>query len=266
MPIDSNAMIEYRDLSAARGQQTCPLPLDDRPGYRGRFWAAISLRRAGDMKLAGGEMSPQRAHLLESLGIDGGQLFSCRQVHSRRVMAVTRRDPACYAGEAADGLLSDLEEIVLAVTVADCLPLFISDRRSGAFAVLHSGWKGTGIVREALDRLRQDYGSRNSDLRAVIGPGIGSCCYRVDADRFTRFRAEFGAGSVRRSGPDHYLDLRAANLALLQAAGVEDVLVIRDCTACNPLLSSYRRDGPGHFTHMLAMIGKKAHTENRSNP
>jgi YfiH family protein len=259
-------MIEYRDLDATADHETCPLPLGDRPGGRHRFWAAVSLRRAGDMKRPGGEPSPRRSRLLDGLGIEEGRVFCCRQVHSRRVLAVTERDPAGYAAEEADGLISDLDGVVLAVTVADCLPLFLSDRRSGAFAVLHSGWKGTGIVREALDRLRRDYGSRLSDLRALIGPGIGGCCYEVDDERYARFREEFGAGAVRRQGSRHFLDLRAANLALLQTAGIEDVTVVRDCTACNPLLSSYRRDGPGRYAHMLAMIGKGAQPQKRRYP
>ena len=253
-------MIEYQDLTATAQQQTCPLPLDDRSAGRTRFWAAISLRRAGDMKCVGNAPSPGRRRLLQSLGIEERRLFSCRQVHSRRVLTVTRDDSGFYAREEADGLVSDLDGVVLAVTVADCLPLFLTDSRTGAFAILHSGWKGTGILCEALTCLQRDYGSRSGDLHAVIGPGIGSCCYEVDLGRFVRFRDEFGEGAVRRQGPNHYLDLRAANLELLQTAGVENVLVIRDCTACNPLLSSYRRDGAGRFTHMLAMIGKTATT------
>lgn len=249
-------MIAFRDLAATADHETCPLPLGDLSCGRPRFHAAVSLKRAGDMKRGSDGKSPRRERLLENLGIDEGRLFSCRQVHSRRVLAVRRLDPGLYAREEADGLMSDLEGVVLAVTVADCLPIFLIDRKRGAFALLHSGWKGTGIVREALAGLQRDYGSRRGDLCALIGPGIGSCCYEVDAGRFARFRAEFGEEAVCFRGSKHYLDLRAANLALLRSAGIEDVLVIRDCTACNPLLSSYRRDGPGGYTHMLAMIEK----------
>ena len=37
------------------------------------------------------------------------------------------------------------------VTVADCMPLYLYDSVSGVFGVVHSGWKGTGIIGEALN-------------------------------------------------------------------------------------------------------------------
>jgi YfiH family protein len=249
-------MTEYRDLAATENQETCALPIDEGPGGGARFQAALTLRRAGDLKHVDSKPLPRHLRLLAGLGIAQDRLFTCRQVHSRRVLTVRRRDPSHYAREEADGLICDLEDVVLAVTVADCLPIFLTDRRRGAFAIVHSGWKGTGIVREALSGLRREYGSQSKDLRAMIGPGIGSCCYEVDAGRFTRFRAEFGDLAVSRRNSKYYLDLRTANLALLEEAGVEDVLVIRDCTVCNPLLSSYRRDGIGHYCNMLAMIAR----------
>jgi YfiH family protein len=161
---------------------------------------------------------------------------------------------------------------VLAVTVADCLPVFLLDLRSGSFAALHSGWKGTGIVLTAL-ALMKERGTRPEETAALLGPCIRSCCYRVDDGRAAFFEAEFGPSSlrvraltrgggpfplgsvVRRDGGGSYLDLQAANARLLAAAGVRHIAWCEDCTFTDERLGSYRREGPGTYTRMAAMAG-----------
>jgi len=102
------------------------------------------------------------------------------------------------------------------------------------------------------------FGTRAADLAVTIGPGIGPCCYTVPADRYELFRAGFGPESVQRGADGGYrLDLRAANAALLEREGVGGVAVVSDCTACNPLLGSFRREGAA-FTRMLAFIGGRS--------
>jgi copper oxidase (laccase) domain-containing protein len=98
-------------------------------------------------------------------------------------------------------------------------------------------------------------GALPADLAVTLGPGIGSCCYAVDEERFARFLRVFGEGSVRRWQGRPFLDLQGANLEILRRAGVEDVAVVRSCTACTPALASFRRDGPS-FAHMLAFVGR----------
>ncbi|MBN1835966.1 MAG: polyphenol oxidase family protein, partial [Spirochaetales bacterium] len=158
-----------------------------------------------------------------------------------------------YRDREADGLVSVCPGAVVCVSVADCLPIFVADRNTGAFGLLHSGWKGTGILGQALEMLLER-GSRVSDLAVTLGPGIGSCCYAVEEERCRLFARAFGRHSVRRRHGQGYLDLQAANLEILRRAGVGEVAVVRACTACTPLLSSYRRDGSS-FAHMLAFIG-----------
>jgi copper oxidase (laccase) domain-containing protein len=120
---------------------------------------------------------------------------------------------------------------------------------------VHSGWKGTGIVVEAVRAMTIEFGSRAADIAVTIGPGIGPCCYTVPIERHEQFRADFGDRAVQRGLDGSFrLDLRAANAALLEREGVGQVSIVADCTSCNPQLGSFRREGPG-FTRMLAFIG-----------
>jgi YfiH family protein len=224
--------------------------------------AGISLANAGDMGLTRRGDPTQRVNpmcktaLLAALGIEPKQVRCVRQVHSRTVVRIDGSESPNGPFMEADGMVTDRTELLLTVTVADCLPIFLIDRRTGAFALVHSGWKGTGIVLEAVRMITSTFGTRAADLAVTIGPGIGPCCYTVPVERYEQFRTRFGPRAVQR-GPDgsHRLDLRAANEVLLEREGVEEVAIITDCTSCNPLLGSFRREGPAAFTRMLAFIG-----------
>jgi YfiH family protein len=231
-----------------------PIPIDD----TGVFHAGLSLAAAGDMGLNAPGSAGRRDAFLRSLGWRGSDAYAVRQVHSRKIAPVDAMSPAECAVLEADGMACAAVDKLLTVTVADCLPLFVADRRSGTYTLVHSGWKGTGIVRAAVNLMKTEYGSAGRDLRAVIGPGIGACCYRVSRERWEEFRGEFGPAAVcgARVGEDddYRLDLRRANVELLRGEGVSDIAVVVDCTACSPALGSFRRQGPQAFTRMLAFM------------
>jgi YfiH family protein len=133
------------------------------------------------------------------------------------------------------------------------MPFFLWDTASGARALLHSGWKGTGIVREALKLMRASCGSRPENIRALLGPGIRSCCYAVTEDRARSFAAEFGENTAVFRDGAWRLDLAAANTNILGEEGVTRVFTWPACTCCDTRFSSYRRQGKGGYTRMLAL-------------
>jgi hypothetical protein len=76
-------------------------------------------------------------------------------------------------------------------------------------------------------------------VAAMIGPGIGPCCYEVGEEVAAPFRRAFGMGLYR----DGKLDLWGAAERALRAAGVARVDRVDLCTACNPdRFFSHRRD------------------------
>ncbi|MDR0710494.1 MAG: polyphenol oxidase family protein [Spirochaetaceae bacterium] len=232
---------------------------------------AVSSRFAGDMGRVPGQDNPAREKFFRALGLDPALVFSVTQVHSRTVTAVDRQ--SAKAGPEADGLVSGDRALSLAVTVADCLPVFLydagggDDAGGGAFALVHSGWRGTGIVLEALRLMRERRHTRPEAVAAVLGPCIQGCCYRVDEARARAFEAEFGGSggafplgpvTIERAGlpggPGFFLNLQAANAWLLANAGVRNIAVCRDCTFTDERLGSFRRQGPASYTRMLAVL------------
>jgi YfiH family protein len=233
-------------FSPAAGQDWIEVPLP-----RADLRAGLSLKAAGDMRPG----EPRREALFRRLGIEPGRAHALRQMHSTRIARIGADGPErLAAGEGADGLIADRPRAVLTVTVGDCLPIFLVHKRGRAFALLHSGWRGTGIAAEAVRLMESEYGAPARELAAVLGPGIGPCCYAVEEARYEEFRRRFGARAARAEVGRFFLDLREANAALLAGCGVEEVTASEECTACTPWLSSFRRDGPA-FTRMMAFIG-----------
>jgi YfiH family protein len=175
-------------------------------------------------------------------------LVRLRQVHGATVVAV---EDAVAEG---DAIVSGDPARLLAVKVADCVPLLIADRRSGVVAAVHAGWRGTalGIAQAAVARLRERHGILPSDLVAAIGPAIRACCYEVGPE----LRDAFAAGGATTEqlarwftpggGDRLQLDVPGANVEQLAAAGIPRGQVHDSglCTSCHhALFYSYRREG-----------------------
>jgi purine-nucleoside/S-methyl-5'-thioadenosine phosphorylase / adenosine deaminase len=140
-------------------------------------------------------------------------------------------------GERGDGLWTDEPGLPVLALTADCLPIAVA-RANGdrpALAVLHAGWRGllSGIAASGTAALG---GGRAA---AIVGPGIGPCCYEVGEEVAAPFRAAFGPDVVCAGK----LDLWSAAERALRAAGCAQVERIDLCTACNPdRFFSHRRD------------------------
>ncbi len=213
----------------------------------------LTLREAGDMGPSGAETQPRRDELLRGIGVDPGEYVTVKQVHSREVAMASSADRPRTETE-ADGIMTDDRRLALGVTVADCMPIFLHDPKTGAFAALHSGWRGTGIVSDAVGLMHRRYAAAPQNIEALLGPSIRSCCYRVDEGRAALFTDLWGERAViwREDGP--YLDLLQANADLLESNGVTRISAAAECTACNGSLGSFRREGAEDFTRMMAVI------------
>jgi YfiH family protein len=174
-----------------------------------------------------------RRRLCAEVGAQPEALAMNYQHHSADVL----RARAGSRGERADGLWTEERGLPVLALAADCLPIALA-RANGvkpAVAVLHAGWRGlvAGIAAEGVKTLGGGL------VVALIGPGIGPCCYEVGEEVAAPFRRAFGMGLYR----DGKLDLWGAAERALRAAGVARVDRVDLCTACNPdRFFSHRRD------------------------
>jgi YfiH family protein len=158
----------------------------------------------------------------------------------------------------ADVLVSNAADAAIAVRAADCVPVLIADRATGAVAAVHAGWRGTcaGAVTAAIGALREAFGSSPADLVAAVGPSIGVCCYEVGPELVDAFAAAgyerylidrwFTSTPPPRGSRERNplrLDVAGANRDQLVLAGVpEDQVHLSGlCTAMHlDVLTSYR--------------------------
>jgi len=218
--------------------------------------AVITLNRAGDMGFLLKDKLHYRSNFYKLLKIQDSSVFTINQKHTKRVFVVEEDDkPTDFYTQEGDGFITSLCWPILGVTAADCLPLFLLDKIGSTYGIVHSGWQGTGIVVSALQLLKQRFKVAPENIIVIMGPAIGSCCYNVSLSRAQVFCHRFGNTAIEKRNGEYYLDLRQANINLLLSQGVDDIIVIDDCTCCNSLYGSYRREGERNFNKMLALIG-----------
>ena len=143
----------------------------------------------------------------------------------------------------ADGLITNISNITLSVVNADCVPIIYSDSSKGIIGITHGGWKGTlANISEIMVGKFKLMGSNARDIKAAIGPAIGSCCYEVSGDIASKFRSNFGNSIVN----SFKIDLTRANHISLLRAGLSPANIDHGffCTSCQKdEFWSYRRDG-----------------------
>src|SRR5215813_13119256 len=139
------------------------------------------------------------AQVASAIGVDAGDLARARQVHGASVVVVRRRKGGgSAAGTGAGGALSEADILLaqdpaaaIAIQTADCVPILIADKRTGAVAAAHAGWRGLAarVPIVAVDALAREFGSRPEDLVAAVGPAVSAARYEVDLPVMSRFEA-----------------------------------------------------------------------------
>ncbi len=152
----------------------------------------------------------------------------------------------------ADALVTQQRGVLLAVTVADCVPVFIVDAERGTLGLAHAGWRGTaaGVVERTLERM-EGVGSQVGSLLVHLGPSICGECYEVGPE----VTEALGLGPA----DDSFVDLRRAIGDRILAAGIDPgrLTVSVGCTRCeSERFFSYRGGDRGR--RMCAFLGWQA--------
>jgi hypothetical protein len=186
-----------------------------------------------------------RAHL----GGPAARLATAFQVHGNTVVRHRGDWQGFLRGPEADGHLSAERGTAMAVTVADCVPVFLA-HPSGAAAALHSGWRGTvARITEVAIRQLGTLGLLPADLRLHCGPAICGRCYEVSADVFAQLTG-------RDPGKPSTVDLRAIIADHARALGVRRISLSPLCTRCdNDRFFSHRAGDAGRQLGVIQAIG-----------
>jgi YfiH family protein len=193
-------------------------------------------------------------------GLTPDRMTWMRQVHGADVGRVpdpgrsgVRSRGVTGPAPARDACFTSVPGQALGVLSADCPAVLLADPEAGIIAAAHSGRPGTALgVVPALVRAMTGAGADPARTRAVIGPAICGRCYEVPEQMRDAVGAAVpGSACLTRAGTPG-LDLRAGIAGQLAAAGVRRVQSDDRCTAEDPDLYSYRRDGrTGRFAGLI---------------
>lgn len=203
----------------------------------------------------------------EAVGFDPKRTVFTKQIHSDIIERVGVSD--CGRGlivpveNGCDGLVTNEPEVVLTVFSADCTPILLYDPVAKAVGAVHAGWRGTAaaIAAKAVERMAAEFGSKPENIRAAIGPCISQCCFETDRDVPEAMLNAFGDAAkeaISETGSKYYVNLKALNALALTRAGVRQIDIATECTACEPnRFWSHRRVGNarGSLAAMILLRG-----------
>jgi YfiH family protein len=207
--------------------------------------AFTTTRAAGSLGLGADEpvrtVMARWERLRAELAQSGPRLATAHQVHGDRVITHgTAWEGWLRCGD-GDGHLALERGTAMAVTIADCVPVFIA-HASGAIALLHSGWRGTAarIVERAIDMF-ESRGIPTVELTVHLGPAICGRCYEVSPDVYERVTGR----AVDRAEP---VDLRTVIADHARLRGVRRITTSERCTRC---------DNAHFFSHRAGDAGRQ---------
>ncbi|HYG49755.1 MAG TPA: peptidoglycan editing factor PgeF [Flavobacteriales bacterium] len=195
-----------------------------------------------------------RELFFSALGISPEKLALSKQVHGTEVMVVN--EPVITEGY--DALITNKKDIYLSVSVADCTPILVFDKKNAAVAAIHAGWRGTAgrIVAKTLEKMKAEFNTDPAGCYAFVGACIGYNAFEVGkevADQFDETHKKNSAGEK------YFVDLKSANAQQLIDFGItkNHIEVLPYCTINhNDLFFSHRKEC-GVTGRNMAVIGMK---------
>lgn len=212
----------------------------------------FTTRMLGNTSLCYGDTQhslKNRKNFLEGLGIDYRDLVCAEQIHSDRARYVQGADKGKGAISSdnsiadTDALITDKNDLPLAIFTADCLSIFLYDSKTPGIGLVHAGWRSTqgDIATKAVRLMREKFNTQAKDLYIGFGPSIRSCCYEVGRE----FNSLFPYG-LRERNNHYYLDLVGINKKQILDLGVKETNIFDSgiCVSCrNEEFFSYRKEG-----------------------
>jgi YfiH family protein len=233
------------------------LPLYGQPDWQTRFpWLFQATTGAGldrdfDLSFFGhspaGKVLERWRSIRRATGFNS--VAHARQVHGAEIVEHNHLDSGIVLLDDADGHVTDTPGLLLAVSIADCVPIFLVDATRHAIALLHAGWRGVaaGMLERGIEALLR-YGGLQQDVHCHLGPCICVRCYEVGPEVHE-------ALGLPRPPTNSPVDLHAALVARAIAAGIQASHVSRSafCTRCdNSTFFSHRA---GQRERQMGLLG-----------
>ena len=188
-------------------------------------------------------------HLLRRSFPDFSAAVLGNQIHGIEVMPVGP-SRGWVQIEGIDGWVTSSTGVLLTVTVADCIPVYLAVPGKGV-ALLHAGWRGTagGILGRGLDQLLAQTSAREADVVMHCGVGICGSCYEVS------YEVVSGCGRPSDGPGPWHLDLRRTLAEQGTRLGIRRITYSPHCSAHDRSTFYSHRASKGSDGRMVAYLG-----------
>ncbi len=137
-----------------------------------------------------------RARLLKTLGLNANNsLITLIQKHTNKVIIINKpvKNIKKYLEIEADGTITNQKNLAIGILTADCVPLLLSDEKTGFIGAIHCGWKGIykNIIHEAISKMIS-LGSNINDIKVALRPSLKQKSYQVDKNFMENIIAQDG--------------------------------------------------------------------------
>ncbi len=216
---------------------------------------AISQKSDGSMKLPKG--FEKIKIFLKKSNLDYVDPTTPILEHGNIVKRVKKSD---YIVRECDGIITNDKDVILSITVADCLPLFIVDPKKEAVGLVHAGWKGLskGIIHNAIHLFVEEFGSHSQDMIVAIGPSI--CQHHFEVEKDVAIEFEKYPNAIISNKGKILVNLKKVAQIQLQKSGIisHNIDINSECTFClENKYFSYRRDRPKDIEAVICVLALK---------
>ncbi|ALC06334.1 Laccase domain protein [Corynebacterium deserti GIMN1.010] len=190
------------------------------------------------------DVAANRTRLAEIIGLAPSNVVYMEQVHSNTVSVVSQAPHDGSAVETTDALVTTTRGLALAVLVADCVPVLLSDTDAGVIAAVHAGRMGArnGIVKKTVEKM-VELGAQPSRIHALMGAAASGARYEVPEAMARDVETKLPGSFTKTTKGTTGLDIRAGLLRQLLSLGVQMIDSDPRCTIEDEDFFSYRRQG-----------------------
>jgi hypothetical protein len=222
------------------------------------FVHGLSRKKDGNMKMSGASCDSMvllnRQKFLSRMRIKKADLVVVSSEHKNKVKTI--KSARKKHGYNCDALLSDRKDVILGVTVADCLPIYFFDKKKKVVGIAHAGWRGllAGVVEKVVIKMIKDYKSQTEDISVIIGPHIQRKNYEIGRDIACKFGGYKKSIIIKKK--KFFLDLSNVAVQILTKQGIRpaNIDISKKDTYADKKCFSFRRDKPVNVEAMLAYI------------
>lgn len=174
-------------------------------------------------------------------------IFCPIQTHGKEVIILN--DNMLNKQIYGDAVITNLKNLCISITTADCLPILLYENKQNVIAIIHAGWRGlySEIINNTLQKMIQFYNCKNSNINCYIGPSICVDHYEIGIDLLDKFKDKFNYWEkiIKFHNNIYYVDLKKLAFIQLLENGIleENVRISSICTYEDNDYYSVRKEG-----------------------